>query len=239
VKLHSIAVFLVIVEAMAGMTKPSMAVPVDGENARSTEIIVQEKSSMADLPVNPKEMLVRIKRALQQELFLSEDFYTDDNLKIFFGKGYTFRPNNSSSRQKEIHFDDLGNIYVGDNGDLTVLGKNRPCFQGGAIILNIGADGHIASAGLAFATAARITSHSSFYSDLVVQEFGVPSSVTEGSPTAPPLHGRAYIQEQKTHDLGNSWLNYKEESEHSLKRMAFRTLGDAAIVEIQIFVSKK
>ena len=201
--------------------------------------ILATSFTLSPLPATPREILLRLKLALTQRALLNKEFYDEESLKSFFGERYTFRANASQKGQVEFFFNDLGNLYVSENGSLTDLGRHRPCFQGGAIFFDADDKARKTSASVAITTSARITDSSSFYADLVEEIFGAPSSVRIGYPSAPPLHGRPYISEKSTHKFGNSWIRYNDNQTDSVSNIDFRTLGDGVVVEIQITVIKK
>jgi hypothetical protein len=88
-------------------------------------------------------------------------------------------------------------------------------------------------------TAARVTADSTFFADLFGPIFGPRGAITEGSPSVPPVHGRSYSPEMSSNPLGNRWIKYQLDHPQHLKRIDFRTPGDAAGTEILLTETEK
>jgi hypothetical protein len=203
-----------------------------GATAQSTNYT--SESTMISMPASPKELLVNIQSALKKGELLNDAFYSDSGLHDFLGAGYRFARADESAGQKTIYFDDGGNVYVDEKGNLTPLGRNRPCLRSGTILFEAGGPSRRARASISIITAGQIPSNSTFNANLVLEVFGHPGSVTEGVPSVPPPHGREYVATLPTSELGNRWFAYDTELDGHLQRVKFRTLGDGTVIEIQI-----
>ena len=195
------------------------------------------ETAMLVLPATPKELLINIHSALAGGELLKETFYTRGNLVHFLGAGYRFT---NDKANREISFDDGDNIYIDESGNLTFLGRNRPCLWRGSLGFDPGSSGHGAAGSIAMLTLGRSAgTKSTITADMVKEIFGEPDTVTEGVPTAPPPHGLPYVATPRTNELGNRWLTYQAELNGHLQYAKFRTLGDAAVVEIQLFEAQR
>jgi hypothetical protein len=194
---------------------------------------------MISMPASPKELLINIQSALKKGALLEDAFYSAASLNNFLGIGYRFTQAEERGAQKIIYFDDGGNVYIDEKGNLTPLGRNRPCLRSGTILFEAGGSSRRAKASMSIITAGQIPSTGTFNANLVLEVFGLPSSVTEGGPSVPPPHGREYVATLPTNELGNRWLAYDTELDGYLQRVKFRTLGDGTVIEIQLFEEQR
>jgi len=237
-KFHSAATALLIAGITGGVSGPGL-VAASAATAQAQPSFSASESAISALPISPKELLVRIQSALARGELLSDAFYSPDHLEQFFGFGYRYKVGNDAASQKTIYFDDGDNIYVDEHGEPTLLGRHRPCLRRGTILFEAGGPSRKAKASIAISTTGPAAPDSAFGADLVLEVFGAPSAVTEGSPSAPPLHGQAYQAPPQTNELGNHWLAYQAEPDRHLQRAKFRTLGDATVIEIQLFEEQR
>jgi hypothetical protein len=178
--------------------------------------------------------LVNIQSVLKNSALLDDSFYSAASLNNFLGVGYRFTQADEGAGQKIIYFDDGGNVYFDEKGNLTPLGRNRPCLRSGTILFDRGGPNRRSKAGISIITAGQIPSTSNFNADLVLEVFGHPSSITEGVPSVPAPHGREYAATLPTSDLGNRWLAYETQLHGHLQKAKFRTLADGTVIEIQL-----
>jgi hypothetical protein len=193
---------------------------------------------MSSMPASPKELLVNIQSALKRGELLNDAFYSASSLHDFLGAGYRFTQADERNGQKIIYFDDGGNVYIDEKGNVTPLGCNRPCLRSGTILFEAG-PGRRGKSSISIIAAGQIQSNGTFNVDLVLEVFGLPSSVSEGVPSVPPPHGTEYVATPSTSQLGDRWLSYDAELDGNLQQVKFRTLGDGTVIEIQLFEEQR
>jgi hypothetical protein len=177
---------------------------------------IQEVLGMTMKPVTPEELLKNIKLALENNLFLREDFYTEDNFRRVFGDyAYSWRDNDAE--HKFVDMEPTVQARPSSQG--------HPCLKSGALSWGVNSVG-----GKARGWRARIVGSllhadprcSSFSADLIESLFGKPTKVTAiFENNRPPPHGRNVVFGPKTHPLGHSDIEFD--------------LGDAAISKIISF----
>lgn len=225
---HSLATAILIASTTVGPVLPQTSGSVVPSFPAVTE------AAKATLPSSAIELLVSIRSALEKDELLNGTFYSIANMQKFFGVGYRFNDRKDEVGQRTIVFDDRNNIYIDEQVNLTLLGRNRPCLWGGTIQYYAGSPGHKATSGISMMTTGGAWGACTISADMVKQIFGEPNTVTEGFPTTPPPDGLPYITPPQTNELGNRWLTYRVELSKHLQYAKFRTIGDATVIEIQL-----
>jgi hypothetical protein len=155
-----------------------------------------------DRPTTAIEALRNLKFALDHDLFLRDDFYSDDNLRKFFAAGKIswelFRPTLTTGTSPSLdiylmlgRFDEKGNFA--DNG------RKR---GGGNIDRNLTAD-------------------------LVIEVFGRPMRITNPYAAESPVHPTPVMP--KTHALGNLFIEYSFDHPAATALFGCRFNGDGTV----------
>jgi hypothetical protein len=233
VRFRSVAAALLIA------TSTGAPVLAQASGATPQSPVSTSESAVPGLPASPKELLVSIRSALAKGELLDAAFYSTANLQRFFGAGYRFTAPSGEAGSKIIYFDDGGSQYLDEQGNLTPLGRKRPCLHSGTILFGAVGRDRKARASMSIMTAAPADSARSFGANLVQEVFGVPGAFAEGRPSGPPLHGFPYMEAPPSNEPGQRWLTYQAELNGHLQRVEFRTLGNATVAEIQLFEEQR
>lgn len=155
-------------------------------------------------PTTALEVLRNFKLALDNDLFLRDDFYTDENLGKFFAANQVSWIEATPART-------FGNVYsqyaafflirgtIDDKGDVVANGKKR---GGGAINVAITAEA-------------------------IIELFGQPMKIS--NPYAADTAGHSTPLSKNTHKLGNLAIEYKFDRPNSTASVNCRFNGDGTL----------
>jgi len=191
----------------------------------------QHKVVSHEAPITDKNMLEKIKQAMDNAQFLEGRFYADDNLNKFFGEPYVFQPLlvPKELNISVISFDSIVPEDQNKRDGSVGLSNVVPIFKNGKIYLSELENNQVLAH---FVIAINTGSSPPDLLDvaMIKSVFGEPTSIT----AEPNADG-----EKKIRPLGNSWINYQVESGDIFKNILFRTDEDGKIVEIQLYIGKK
>ena len=174
------------------------------QSAQCEEINDSRKPPGAMINVTPVEFLQNFKYALDNDLFLREEFYSDENLKRFFAA------TRISWVEKNLPERQSGDIFGQSSfGISLVFGMAK---SNGAV-----ARGRYGSGTLG----GKLTA------DQVIELFGTPMKVTNPYAAEGPAHPSALMR--KTHELGNLAIEYEFERPTSSASFTCLMNGDGSI----------
>jgi hypothetical protein len=179
----------------------------------------------------PQELVAALKILMRQHVLTNNSELTEDKVFSYIGGGYKTRSKESRKNYNGYVFDDYDNVYK-DAGGLTELGKNPPVINTVAFTKEIRGGKAL---GYSIVTLRYRDGFSKeLKSEMVVEAFGTPDSVSPGNPILPPPHAKSLAFLPKKVSLGNSWLKYNFKDKVSDGFVNFRTIEDGTVVEISI-----
>lgn len=177
-------------------------------------------------PISAKNMLEKFKHAMDGTELLNAGFYADDNLNRFFGTPYFFKP---LLVPKELNISVISFDSEAPDGQNKHASSGASLFKSGKIYLS-NLDSNQVIAHFVIEVNAASTPPDLIDVAMIQSVFGEPTSVNDDK--------NADLQ-KKTNSLGNSWLNYQDETGDIFKNILFKTDGDGRINEMQIYIGKK
>jgi hypothetical protein len=189
--------------------------------------------------IAPQKILENIKAAVEHDTFLNNDFYTLENLHDFFGEPYTIKPL-LIPKELNIRVLSFDSAPSADDDQSKVASGQRkvlPVFNNGKIYLT-DLSGNQVTAHFVIVVNVATVKPDLLDANLIQQVFGKPTSVTSAKPPA-SKDDKPEQEVKATSPLGNSYLNYQTEQGDIFRNILFKTAGDGAVIEVQIYVGKK
>ncbi len=217
--------------AVAGMSFPAGAIDTqqqaaDTRGAQSTAVLkdslapAKEVSDMVKKPATPMELLENIKFALDRDLLLSGDFYTEENLKQFTG-GNKVREayDKKDKRNKWYGISDFGAMLepVKDGG--MSFDFRRTVQENGKTGVELSLFIRQRDDRMRFEDVEKLFGPSWQYS----KEF-IPDGMKLHSPTR---------------EHGNAWISYAVDSAKARGLMKLKFREDATLMNVNIFEGAK
>jgi hypothetical protein len=164
----------------------------------------EKSTATIDRPTTAVEVWRNLKFALDNDLFLRDEFYTDENLRRFFAATQITWQENLPTRTSGRLFSPYLDIFLirgtfDEKGNDAANGKKR---GGGTISADVTAD-------------------------LVIEVFGKPMKVTNPYAEEGPEHPSALMP--KTHHLGNLSIEYSFDHQRTTASLSCRFNGDGTV----------
>jgi hypothetical protein len=215
--------FLILAAIVLTATALSVALGGDSqqqtsdENSNAGVVSAKELYAMVKKPTTPVELLKNIKFALDHELLLREDFYTDGTLKQFIGGTRVEWPYNRPT-SKSAKVSGLGDLYQATRGAprMGIDVRLYPAEEDGKI-----EDHRKIGAAITVQMGRGLTVED------VEGVLGVPTKVSDrhgGIPGPHPEPGQP-----KTHPFGNTVIVYPLDKPTSKGRITFTIDGDGTV----------
>jgi hypothetical protein len=198
---------------MEAFAQQSLGNTQDTALAQSTKNhSVKELFTMIKKPTNPIDMLKNIKFAVENNLLMSDEITTDENLEKMFGSSKILWEKNSQNYRRVMV---AGISYycrrLDDKGMESAQGKLK---------IVIGFSGH---------------NDTRFTVEAVQDVFGTDTQVI--NPYTRPNRSIALLP--KTHSLGNMELIYNIENQNSKTTVSFLTKGNGIIKKVKLIQEEK
>jgi hypothetical protein len=201
------------------------------ENSRAGVASVKELYAMVKKPTTPIEVLKNIKFAVDHELLIREDFYTDENLKRFIG-GTRVKWGTNKPTSKSAVVYGLDDIYEGVRG-----------FPGMGIDVRmdtVDETGKSADHGRIRAGIVVQMGRGLMVED-VERVLGPPNQVSDAYRGGGDggIHSEPMFVLPKTHPLGNTGLEYPFNNPASKAKFAFLIDGDGTVNRYNAYLEVK
>jgi hypothetical protein len=214
---------------IAGMAALNGQISVWAAEPAKVEMLV-----MIRKPATPKELLENIKWGMEQNVFLREDFYTEQNIRRVLGD-YPFRWEANDPKRKYLTIET--NAQPLPSSD-----PNHRCILGAVLSWGIksgGGPAPLAKLQIGVALKHDDPSCVSFSADLIQDLFGKPTKVESIFPPGrPPPHGRVWVPGPTVHPLGNTDIEYVLGGGAVSKRMTFEIRGNGVVVGLSLFMEQ-
>jgi hypothetical protein len=199
-----------------------------------------ENPTMFRSPSTPKDVLLNIKHALENDLFVQEAFYTAENFRWFIGQ-HEVLANDDSHAGKKFVFPAKTNS------------ASNSCIQSGGAVWFDRQKTAAGSIGVrsSFGVFIQYTDKqddprlqgicTQFNADTMQEVFGTPTEINDHFPKngPPPLHGRSAVFGAKTHSLGQSDIDYDFSDSKIFRKISFEIIGNGMIRSIGVESSQR
>lgn len=240
---------------MVGLIVQAVEAQQQVSEQRSSHLVVTTKGARPSTkemyftfnkPTTPLELLANLKFALYQHLLLSDDFYTDGNLKMFLGcNKVVWYGNTATSKSAEVS--DFGEVSeyakyftsVLDSNDHVEPVRNFPGIgRGGVYRKVLGENGKENERGKVQANVSASGSHDvRFTVDAVESILGAAEKITDPYRNDSLSHPK--LLQPATHKYGNKVMVYTSDDSMSTTSLSFLINGDGTVNRFNLVEKEK
>ena len=186
-------------------------------------------------PATPRDLLENIKLGMEQNVFLREDFYTEDNIRQVLGN-YPFRWETNDSKRKYLTIEP--NAQPLPSSD-----SNHHCIFGSVLSWQIKAGSEAAplvKQYLSLSLKHDDPRCAAFSADSMQNLFGKPAKIENiYPPIGPPNIHRVIVPGPATHPLGNTDIEYILDEGVVSKRLNLEIRGNGVVTQFHLSMEQK